>query len=118
MKSALEMSVPHKMPHVSKFRRVFGCAMFRKVVRSSGGRRTVRRGAPDSVKAFGWKVYLAEGGCDPAGGEGVAVGGLGGWETLAFAGTGGANASRWYGAGSSSCFAGNVGGTPGIVGLG
>ena len=58
MKSALEITVPQRMPQVSKSRREFLCAMLRKVERRSGGRRTVLRGTPASVDADGWKVYF------------------------------------------------------------
>ena len=75
MKSALEMSVPQRMPQVSRLRNVFGCARLVKVVRKSGGSMTVRRGAPDSVKAVGLKVYLDAGVAScVGGGEGEAIG--------------------------------------------
>ena len=53
----------------------------------------MRSGAPDSVKAFGWKVYFVGGGWSVGGGDGEAVGGLGGADTLGLVGTGGANPS-------------------------
>ena len=56
MKSAFEMTVPHRIPQVSKLRVVFAWAWFRNVVRKVGGRKTVRRGTPPSVKAFGLNV--------------------------------------------------------------
>ena len=73
MKRALEMMVPQRIPHVSRFRAVLGSARLRKVVRSLGGRRTVRRGEPPSVVAVGWKVYLDAAGVGGDGGlsEGV-----------------------------------------------
>ena len=61
MKRAFETRVAQRIPQVSRLRAVLGWARLRKVVRRSGGRRTVRRGAPDSVKAVGLKVYF-EGG--------------------------------------------------------
>lgn len=112
------MRVPQRMPQVSELLRVFEWARLRKVVRRSGGRRTVRRGAPDSVKAFGWKVYLVEGGCCTGSGDGEAVGGLGGADTLGLVGTGGGNPSPLYTPPSSDCFAGRAGGGPGMVALG
>jgi hypothetical protein len=48
MKSALDIRVPHSIPHVSRFRRVLGAACLRNSVRRVGGRKTVRRGLPFS----------------------------------------------------------------------
>lgn len=47
-KSALEISVPQRIPQVSRFRRVLEAAKIRNCVRRSGGRKTVRRGVPFS----------------------------------------------------------------------
>ena len=58
MKRALEISVPQRMPQVSKLCDVFGCAMFKNLRLSSGGSNTVRIGAPASVKDVGLKVYF------------------------------------------------------------
>ena len=72
MKSALEIRVPQRMPQVSRLRVVLGWTRLRKLERRSGGRRTVRRGAPDSVEAVGLKVYLETGGGGAADGNGGA----------------------------------------------
>lgn len=56
MKSALWVSVPQRIPQVSRLARVFASAMERKRSRSSEGRKTVRRGAPFSRYADGRKV--------------------------------------------------------------
>ena len=48
MNSALEISVPQRMPQVSRLFCVFVDAMARNLWRSSGGRKTVRRGLPFS----------------------------------------------------------------------
>lgn len=58
MNRALAMMVPARIPQVSRLRDVLGSARLRNWVRRSGGRRTVRRGAPASVKAVGLKVYF------------------------------------------------------------
>ena len=81
MKSALEIRVPQRMPQVSRLREVFGWTRLRKVERRSGGSRTVRRGAPDSVKAVGLKVYFEIGRCgagDGGGGAEAVFGAFGG----------------------------------------
>jgi hypothetical protein len=62
MKRAFEITVPQRMPQVSRLRAVLASARLRKVVRSSGGNRTGRSGAPDSVKAVDLKVYFEDGG--------------------------------------------------------
>lgn len=92
MKRALEITVPQRMPHVSRLRIVLGFAMFKKVNRSSGGSITVLRGAPPSVNAVGLKVYF-DGDCGTGGGDGltvVNVVGLGGTDSVDFGGIGGA----------------------------
>ena len=56
MNKALEIRVPHNMPHVSRFARVFCDAMARNRCRKSGGRKIVRKGVPFSRYAEGLKV--------------------------------------------------------------
>lgn len=67
MNQALEINVPHRIPHVSRFARVFGEAIFRKVVRRSGGRKMVRKGAPLSRYAEGLNVKFDGCGSDAGG---------------------------------------------------
>lgn len=56
IKSAFEIRVPQRMPHVSRFFLVFDDALRKNSVRSVGGMKTVRRGVPFSRKAVGLKV--------------------------------------------------------------
>ena len=58
MKKALEINVPQRIPHVSRFRFVLGPAMRRNVERRFAGRKMVRRGDPFSSCAEALKVYL------------------------------------------------------------
>ena len=60
MKRALEIGVAASIAHVSRLRRVFGCARLRNVCRRSGGRSMVRKGAPDSAVAVDLNVYFDE----------------------------------------------------------
>lgn len=53
---ALDFKIPQRMPHVSRLRRVFEVAAFRKRERSCEGRKMVRRGSPFSRYAEGLKV--------------------------------------------------------------
>ena len=114
MNNALLISVPQRMPHVSRFLAVFGAAMERKRCRRSGGRKSVRRGEPFSRCAEGLKVKVE--GCrsaDVEEGEVVEIEGEGLDERVSkeergvFAGFGGGGAGR-DGAGAS--FGGGVGG--------
>src|ERR1700744_1648283 len=59
-KKALLTSRPHRMPHVSRLRRVLASAIVRKRERTRGERKTVRSGWPLSVHAVGRKAYLRE----------------------------------------------------------
>jgi hypothetical protein len=55
---AFEISVPQRIPQVSKLRLVLGEAMARKRERRLGGRNTVRSGVPFSRYADGLKVKV------------------------------------------------------------
>ena len=110
MKRALEIRVPQRMPHVSRFRAVFVSARLRNVSRRCGGSIIVLSGAPASLKAVGLKVYFDGVDCWLGGGEGVAVWGLGG--------TGGACSSRYENLFSRASLAGKDGGGPAGLGAG
>ena len=55
---AFEISVPHRIPHVSRLRRVFEFASRRNSWRRLGGRNNVLRGVPFSRYAAGLNVNV------------------------------------------------------------
>ena len=92
--------------------------MSRKVDLSSGGSKTVLRGAPASENAVGLNVYFDGGGRDAGGGDGDAVDRLGGEGSLGLGGTGGGRIFRSRYLLSRASFAGKDGSVPPGVGLG
>ena len=117
MKRALEISVPHRMPHVSRLRSVFGCARLRNDRRSSGGSITVRRDSPASVRAVGLKIVLAGSTRCGGGGEGVAVEGEEASEPVPLRGLGGALRLSLESESSGSSFDGITGGVAALTDL-
>ena len=78
IKKAFAINVPAKNPQVSMFAIVFLYASRRNVVRSVGGRKIVRSGAPFSRYAAGAKICTGSGVCIRAAGNSETLPGHGG----------------------------------------
>lgn len=93
MNSALFFNIPHRIPQVSRFSRVFADAAARKCLRSGVGRKIVRSGAPFSRKAAGLKVNSSRSvvgvSARAIGGTLPGTGGAEGANSAYFPGTGG-----------------------------
>lgn len=107
MKSALDINVPHRIPHVSRFALVLGRATERKRWRRPGGSQMVRRGVPFSRYAAGLNVYVV--GFRSCGAEliGWACGGV--W-VRGISSLPGRRGGYWLSAYESDCFGGLSGG--------
>lgn len=113
MKRALDFKIPHSMPHVSRFRRVFEDARERNWWRSWDGRKTGRSGSPFSRKAEGLKVNSSSSPDGVGGRASCTLLGNGGAPSETLPGTGGGRDSYRGSYGEDDGLGGRGGGADG-----